>query len=101
MDQITPKEFAKNADQYILLDVREEEELKIAKISPCLHIPLNQLKEKANELDKDKIYIVICRSGGRSAMATQYLTSLGFQAMNLKGGILEYKRIVDPTLISY
>ena len=43
-----------------------------------------------HELDKSKEYIMVCRSGGRSGRATQFLESWGYQVINMSGGMLEW-----------
>lgn len=44
-----------------------------------------------HELDKSKSYIMVCRSGGRSGQATEYLETQGFNAMNMVGGMLSWQ----------
>ena len=73
-----------------LLDVRTDEELAIAKVEDCIHIPLDQLEARVNELDahKDSTLIVMCHHGMRSDMARGFLLSQGFtDVRNLSGGI--------------
>lgn len=80
----------------VLLDVRTEEELSgpLGHIDGIVHIPLHELKERLNELDKysDKEIAVICRSGNRSGTATSILKSNGFNAVNVEGGMIEYRK---------
>ena len=44
-----------------------------------------------HELNKNQEYIIVCRSGGRSARAVQFLESYGFQAINMVGGMLAWE----------
>jgi NADPH-dependent 2,4-dienoyl-CoA reductase/sulfur reductase-like enzyme/rhodanese-related sulfurtransferase len=75
----------------ILLDVRSKEEVEKGKISNSLHIPLDSLRTRLNELNKDIEYIVYCQSGQRSYNATKILTNNGFKAKNLSGAYLTWK----------
>lgn len=73
-----------------LLDVREVEEIEQGHIAGIIHIPLGLLEFRMHELDKAKPYIIICRSGGRSGKAVQFLQSYGFDATNVTGGMLAW-----------
>ncbi len=98
---IAPLDFAKTKSNYVLLDVREEDELAIAKLSPCLHIPLNELPLKVETLDKSKTYVTLCRSGQRSQRAADFLRSQGFKVLNMTGGINRYSKEVDSSIPRY
>lgn len=73
-----------------IIDVREEEEVAEGMIPGAVHIPLGTIPERVGELDKSKEYIIVCRSGRRSANACAYLEEQGFNVTNLEGGMLEY-----------
>lgn len=62
----------------IILDVREEAEYAFGHIEGSKLIPMGQLEDRLNELDKDKEIFVICRTGTRSALAAQKLAEKGF-----------------------
>ena len=64
--------FNKKSD-FTLLDVRENEEIAIAKIQSSTHIPMGQIVDRIDEIDKNKPVIVMCHSGGRSARVCGYL----------------------------
>jgi len=92
-----------NGSHPILLDVREPGELEISKI-PAKLIPLAELITRYTELEehKDDEIVVICRSGSRSAQACYYLQNKGFtNVKNLRGGINEWAREIDPSLPTY
>ncbi len=74
----------------ILLDVREPEEWEAGHAPGALHIPLAQLPDKIPDLARSEPIVVICRSGGRSALATEWLTTAGFDAANLLGGMQQW-----------
>ncbi|HSH25411.1 MAG TPA: rhodanese-like domain-containing protein [Massilibacterium sp.] len=71
-----------------LIDVREPFELAVAKIPGVKNIPLGELPNHINEFKKDKTYIMVCRSGNRSGVATNYLRQVGINATNMVGGMV-------------
>ena len=88
---IQEKEFvslSKNAD-VVILDVRTPSEYKEGYIENATLVDYNSSNFEAeiNKLDKSKIYLVYCKSGGRSAGASEALTNKGFKVFNLDGGI--------------
>ncbi len=75
----------------LVLDVREPDEVAEGTIPGARHIPLGELQDRVGELDARQPVAVLCRSGGRSAMAAEFLDASGFvQVTNLDGGILAY-----------
>ncbi len=70
-----------------LLDVREDYEWVAGHADGALHIPLDQLPTRLDELDPDEDLFVICRTGGRSVRATQWLVGQGYSAVNVAGGM--------------
>lgn len=84
----------------VVIDVREADELVQSRLPDDIrHIPLNTLPTAISDLDKDAPTVVLCRVGGRSAQATAFLIGQGFKNVrNVKGGMIEYVRRVDPTL---
>ncbi|MDE1977011.1 MAG: hypothetical protein KGL04_06320 [Elusimicrobia bacterium] len=85
-------------DPFVLLDVREMEEHQEARIPGSVLIPLGELPQRVEEIDSAVEVVVHCRSGGRSAQATEFLCSRGYKAVNVAGGILAWAQRVDPTL---
>ncbi|RUL55147.1 MULTISPECIES: rhodanese-like domain-containing protein [Lysinibacillus] len=73
-----------------VIDVREADEVEQGMIPGAVHIPLGSIPERADELDKTKEYILVCRGGVRSAKAGEYLESQGFEVINLEGGMMAY-----------
>ncbi|GAB3268886.1 rhodanese-like domain-containing protein [Sinomonas notoginsengisoli] len=71
----------------ILLDVREDYEWEAGHAEGAVHIPLEQLPARLDDLDPDDDLLVICRTGGRSARATQWLVANGYSAVNVAGGM--------------
>jgi rhodanese-related sulfurtransferase len=87
-----PLEISKrmrNQNNMLLLDVRTDPERKRGHIKGSVHIPLNQLRKRQQELERyrNKEIVCYCRSGNRSINAAVFLQKYGFNASNLKGGI--------------
>ncbi|WLQ08217.1 rhodanese-like domain-containing protein [Arthrobacter oryzae] len=70
-----------------ILDVREDYEWSAGHAEGALHIPLDQLPARLGELDPDEDLYVICRTGGRSFRAAQWLVGQGYTALNVAGGM--------------
>jgi len=103
---MSPREFlVRHAEPtpLVLVDVREAWELGVAKVPvPVAHIPLGQLTARLKELNPATETVVICRSGGRSLQAANFLARQGFAKVhNLSGGILAWSRDIDPTIPAY
>ena len=92
--------FSKKSD-FTLLDVRENEEIAIAKIQSSTHIPMGQIVDRIDEIDKNKPVIVMCHSGGRSARVCVYLAENGYDVTNLAGGINSWSINIDPSVPQY
>jgi rhodanese-related sulfurtransferase len=74
------------------IDVRTPAEVAEQGIASARNIPLDQLADRLTELDPNRRTVVVCRSGGRSAQAANFLADAGFvDVVNLRGGILDYK----------
>lgn len=97
------KEKIDAQETFILLDVREDHEHSRCAInygdSPL--IPVGSLEERLGELDSSKPYVCYCRSGARSAHATQLLLTQGIEAENLEGGILAWADEIDSSIEKY
>ena len=90
------REMMRSDSSLVLLDVRNPHELEdksLGHIDGVLNIPLPELEKRLGELDefKDKDIAVICRSGRRSGTATDLLIKNGFNAVNVLGGMVQYR----------
>ena len=83
----------------ILLDVRNPEELPSGQFMDFLHIPLDQLRDRIDELDPAKEYIVSCHSGLRSYIAERLLKEMGFTVKNLDGAYSLYKMALPEKIV--
>jgi rhodanese-related sulfurtransferase len=70
-----------------LVDVRQDYEWEAGRIEGAVHIPLDELPRRAAEIDRDRPIVFQCRTGSRSAFATQAFREAGFEAYNLAGGL--------------
>jgi rhodanese-related sulfurtransferase len=75
------------AGEATLVDVRQDYEWEAGRIPGATHIPLDSLPGRAAEIDRSRPVIFQCRSGPRSAMATEAFRASGVEAYNLVGGI--------------
>ena len=75
-----------------LVDVREPYEHEAGRIAGARHIELTRLSQEAGSLDSQRPVVFYCRSGARSAVATQAFRASGFQAYNMSGGLLAWDR---------
>lgn len=93
---VSASEFEKEikSDTVQLVDVRTPQEYAEGHIDGALNINVqpDDFKELAQRvLSKDSTVLVYCRSGRRSLDAAEMLTTLGYNVVNLKGGIIEWK----------
>lgn len=89
------KERIKNNDStMVILDVRTDAELTgaLPKIESALHIPVQELEARVDELEKykDKEIVVVCRTQNRSSKAAGFLNGKGYDAKSVTGGMQEY-----------
>ncbi len=71
-----------------LLDVREPFELAVEALPGAVNIPLDQLRERLDELPRDRGIQAVCRSGQRAYSATRVLLQRGFKVKTVSGGML-------------
>lgn len=104
-NKIEPAELKRLLDKgekITILDVREPHELNICSIKGTLNIPMAEVPQKLDLLDKNAPLVVMCRSGKRSMSVIGFLQEQGFNNLiNLEGGILAWADKVDTTLTKY
>ena len=94
--KVTPKELQGRKDEYVIVDVREADELvEEGKIDGAVNMPLGQLIRKArhgdlNDLKENKI-VTYCSGGYRGNMAADELNKQGFDAVTIEGGYSAWK----------
>lgn len=84
-----------NPVEAMVLDVGELEERELGYIEDSLHIPLGQLRERCNELPRDKAIVVYCQVGLRAYIAARILQQKGYTAKVLAGGYKHYAAVTN------
>jgi rhodanese-related sulfurtransferase len=83
------REMVENGAQ--LVDVRADHEWEAGRIAGAAHIPLDELAERAGEIDRDRPVVIYCRGGNRSTMAAAALADAGYDASKLSEGIVGWE----------
>jgi rhodanese-related sulfurtransferase len=94
-EQITPEEakrLMESEKDYIILDVRTQEEYDEAHIEGAILIPDYEIGEKAESIlkNKEQLILVYCRSGRRSKLASDKLAAMGYTNIKEFGGIIDW-----------
>src|SRR6266852_7219964 len=105
MSEITPNELKarlERNDRPLLLDVRQDWETKLCRLENAVHIPIEEIELRTDELNAADEIVVYCHQGVRSAAVAEYLRSLGFgNVKNLAGGLDAWARSIDPSMRRY
>ena len=105
MSEISPQDLKARLDRKeapLLLDVRQDWETKLCRLPNAVHIPIEEIELRVEELNPEDPIVVYCHAGVRSAAVAEFLRSLGFKDVrNLAGGVDLWARTVDPTMRRY
>ena len=105
MQRITVEQLAAlqpEWDKVVLLDVRDPWEFEICRLSGSVNIPMNEITQRAHELEQEARTVVICHFGMRSLEVSAYLESSGFKNVsNLEGGLDAWAERVDRDMPRY
>lgn len=105
MEQITPQELKARLDgndRPFLLDVRQDWETRLCRLENAVHIPIEEIEVRTDELNSEDEIVVYCHQGIRSAAVADYLRQLGFKNVkNLAGGLDHWASSVDPSMRRY
>jgi adenylyltransferase/sulfurtransferase len=105
MSEISARELKARLDggnPPVLLDVRQDWETRLCRLENAVHIPIEEIELRTEELDPRSEIVVYCHKGVRSAAVAEYLRSLGFaDVKNLAGGVDLWAGTVDPTMRRY
>ena len=102
LDVVELRKLLKKGAAPIILDVREDFELEISHIDGALHIPMNQVPKRLEELNPNNNYVIMCRTGVRSSQICEFLSNQNFRSVsNLSGGINEWAKQIDSSLPVY
>jgi rhodanese-related sulfurtransferase len=103
--EIAPGDLRSKVDrgeQFVLLDVREPEEVAIVRLPGSVHIPMGEVPGRLHELDPDKETIVYCHHGVRSLHVANFLAQRDFEhVMSLAGGIDAWAVEIEPGMRRY
>ena len=105
--ELTPTEFCERwpegqRDEITLLDVREPVEWRTARVADAVHIPMQTVPGRLEELDPERTIVVMCHGGTRSRRVAEYLAASGYSDVrNLAGGIDAWSVEVDPSIPRY
>ncbi|WP_026918519.1 rhodanese-like domain-containing protein [Gordonia shandongensis] len=97
MDEIETVEVGDLPDDFtdvtdaVLLDVRENDEWCEAHVRGALHIPLDDVPARIDEIDLESELLVVCRTSGRSFRLAQYLSMRGIPGTVVKGGMVAWQ----------
>lgn len=84
---MTPQELARRRGEVQIVDVRWPNEWEAGRIDGAVHIPVDDIDDRFDELDRSRPVVTVCLSGSRSANAAETLAAAGFDAENLDGGV--------------
>jgi rhodanese-related sulfurtransferase len=103
IDPLELSQLRDQAQQFVLLDVREPWEFQTAKIEGSLLMPMGDVPGRAHqELDPEARIITVCHHGMRSLNVAVWLRNQGFEsAQSLRGGIDGWSAAVDPQVPRY
>jgi adenylyltransferase/sulfurtransferase len=92
MDDYTPQQVAElmAGGEIQLIDVRQPEEHDAGRIAGDRLVALADLAAEVESIDRERPVVFYCRSGSRSAMATEAFRGAGFNAHNMLGGLLDW-----------
>ncbi len=95
---ITPEQAAAAhaRRELVLVDVRQPAELRAGRVRGAANIPLGQLSGRLGELQVGRRVAFLCHSGARSSRATRIATKAGYDAVNVRGGMMAWTRAGLP-----
>jgi rhodanese-related sulfurtransferase len=109
MEQVSPAQLPdwarRQSQRPILLDVRESWEVQAAKAHidalDLVHMPMQSIPDRLDELDKSRPIACLCHHGGRSMQVAAFLAQRGFLVANVSGGIHAWSAQLDPSIPIY
>lgn len=90
IEEISVKELNNIDVEYKLIDIRDEIAFQYGTINGAVNIPQNKLNENLDLLNRDTLYIIVCKSGIISDTVAEELREKGYNAANLKEGYYGY-----------
>ena len=94
--------WRRSGHAFVLLDVRDPHEVGTASVAGAVTIPIKEIPQRLDELDRNATIAVMCHHGGRSARVAQFLSGQGFtDVYDVDGGIDAYAKRIDPSIPRY
>lgn len=91
-----------NNENIQLIDVRETWELEICQLEAAKNLPMTEIVDRINEVERDVETLVICHHGGRSQQVAMWLEQQGFGEMtNVVGGVDAWATTIDTDMARY
>ena len=87
-----------NGETMTIIDVREEGEVAVSMLDMATHIPMQDIPQNLASLPKDNPLYIMCKIGGRSEQVADFLEGMGYNAINIAGGMKAWQQHIDPTL---
>ena len=95
IESISPANVIYNNNKIKFLDVRKVDELKLGSVPNAIHIPLSELNDRLDSIDKSEDYLIYCAGGYRSMIACSILKSKGYNSIkNIYGGFNAISEII-------
>ena len=97
--EVRPDWVARHLDELYVLDVRSPGEFdgELGHLSGAVLIPLDEVRERLDEIPRDRPVVTVCQSGKRSSMAADILLRAGFtEVANVAGGLIQWSRLALP-----
>ena len=82
----------------VLIDVREHQEWMAGHAPTARHVPMSELPTRVDDLPRDVRLVCVCRSGNRSGQVTAWLRRLGYDALNMTGGMQRWAGNGHPVI---
>lgn len=104
IDVVAVNTMQQNQEEFLLLDVREQNEYDIARIDGSVLLPMSELRLRLEELEphQDSRIVVHCHHGGRSMQVTRALRDRGYaNVQNMAGGIDAWSLQIDSSVTRY
>ena len=105
IQQLTVQELQQrlaDGERPFVLDVREAWEYQVCALPDSVHIPMQTLPARLQELPRDGAIVVVCHHGNRSQVAAGFLERHGFAPLyNLRGGVDAWAKQIDPSMATY
>lgn len=101
VDAVTVREAQRALEEgAVLVDVRETDEWIAGHVADAIHLPLAEVGDHLADLPADRVILVVCRSGRRSASAATLLKGRGLRAVNMSGGMIAWEASGLPIVTS-